>query len=269
MKNTPVFYTIVTFALLAICYLSSCKKIDVELPNNGGSDTTAVPDSSGIGLIGWYPFNSTGGEYSGTGNPSASIHDISSTPDRAGNLDGAYAFNGISSYISAGNGGSFCLNNTDFTINVWLKLASYGGANGSAIACKRGVGPGNGWMLSITNSSIKNLPVKPGLIAFIPGSTDVYSIDTTAIVLNKWYMITVMYNAAQKQCSTFINGKLDMVSNNIASPVANTTADLYVGRDNIANTSESYLFKGAIDDLRMYNRLLTLSELKKLLVAAY
>jgi hypothetical protein len=158
-----------------------------------------------------------------------------------------------------------CLNNTDFTINVWVKLASYGGANGSVILGKRGVGPNNGWVLSINNNSNSSV-LKPGLISFIPGSTDLYAIDTTAAPLNTWCMITAMYNNATKQCSIYLNGRLNSVTNNIVSPAAGTTSDVYIGRDNVANTSESYFLNGAVDDIRVYSRMVTVSELKKLML---
>jgi len=264
MKKTSDFPIIAIIVCLSIALFTGCAKIPVVTPDERGAGAAATeePDSSGMGLVVWYPFNDTGGEYSGNGNPGASVYDISSANGRNGDADGAYAFNGVSSYLRANNNSSMCLSNTDFTINVWVKPSSYGGANGSVIIGKRGVGPANGWVLSINNKS-NSAALKPGLVSFIPGSTDNYAIDTTALPLNRWSMITVMYNNAAQRCSIYLDGVLNSVTEHITAPAANTTADIYIGRDNVANTSESYFFNGSIDDLRVYNRVLTVSEIKK------
>ena len=100
---------------------------------------------------------------------------------------------------------------------------------------------------------------------FTPGSTDEYATDTTALKLNNWYMVTTMYNSSLKKCSIYINGVLNTVTENVAMPAAGNTADMYIGRDNISNYAQRFYFKGTIDDVRIYNRQLTNSELKKLM----
>jgi len=267
MKKATSTFPIVLLALLILGILSSCNKQQIFpslATTNLPGDTTSVPDSSFMGLFAWYPFNNTGGEFSGSGVSSASVYNISSTADRNGHTDEAYLFDGTDSYLKIADNPNLNLNGTDFTINIWIKLDNYGGPYGSAIIDKRGVGPANGWMLSVSNSATKNV-ASAGLVTFIPGSTDAFAVDTTVLSINTWYMITVMYNSAQKQCSMYINGVLNSVTN-INPPAASTIADIYIGRDNIADTSQSYFFKGSMDDLRIYTRTLSVSELKKLML---
>jgi len=57
------------------------------------------------------------------------------------------------------------------------------------------------------------------------------------------------------------NGVLDNVSNNIVD--VDTQAILYIGSDNPA-VSTTYGFRGDINDVRMYNRALPASQVKKL-----
>ncbi len=269
MKRTSTIYSIIILGLLGVVLFSACKKQAVLTPDgqnatdNSGGGGNVEPDSSWTDQMLWFPFNANTAEYSGTGNTTASLYDISSASDRFNTPDGAFAFNGVSSYIKATNFADACLANTDFTINVFVKPTSYGGPNGSIILGKRGIGPGNGWVLSINNTSNSTVS-KPGLVSFIPGSTDKYAIDSTAISLNQWVMITITYNHITQQCGIYLDGVLNTITNGIVSPAANTASDIYIGRDNPENTSESYFYKGTIDELRIYNRVLSVSELRKL-----
>jgi hypothetical protein len=265
MKTTLNIYSIAILAILGMGLFSSCKKAPLDIPAgaNGLSDTTSVPDSSFMGLLAWYPLSSSGFDYSGSGAGSAAVHNISSTTDRHGNPDGAFYFDGTTSYLKIIHNPILNFDNTDFTISIWMKMDSYGGPNGSALISKRGSGPENGWFLSVNNTAVTNSAARPGLVSFAPGSTDLFGIDTTSITLNRWYMVTTMYNSAQRKCFMYINGVLNSVTDNITAPTSASVADTYIGRDNVSNASESYYFKGSIDDIRIYNRMLTVSELKK------
>jgi hypothetical protein len=267
MKKLFNIFSIVVAIFISIGLFSSCKKTALDIPANlnGASDTTSVPDSSWIGLIAWYPLNTSGFDFSGTGAGTASVHNISSTIDRFGNPDAAFYFDGATSYLKIKHNHVLNLDSADFTITVWMKMDSYGGPNGSALISKRGPGPANGWFFSVNNTPVNNSFAKPGLLNFAPGSTDLFGIDTTALALNRWYMVTTMYNSTKKQCSLYINGVLNSVTNNIVAPSSSSIADMYIGRDNISNASESYYFKGSMDDIKIYNRMLTVSELKKAL----
>jgi len=271
MKKASGIFNIAMLLVVTLGIFSSCKKEAAFVPAGSGSsaasaaDSVAGPDSSLIGLVSFFKFDDNAYDYSGTGKPAAYLYSISSAFDRFGNQYGALYFNGLNSYLDEPSNPDHVLNNIDFTINVWVNLYSYGGAYGSVIAGKRGDGPGNGWILSITNNSAANT-VKPGVVSFVPGSTDHPAVDTTTVPLNKWCMITTTYAHAKKQCSIYINGVLSSVTNNVAAPAAGTTADLFIGRDNPSNKSQSYFFNGTMDDLRIYNRTISPSEIKKLVM---
>jgi hypothetical protein len=264
MKKLLNIFSITILVAIGTGLFSSCKKTAIDVPTNlnGASDTTAVPDSSYFYIKAYYPFNESGYDYSG-GSNNLSFSNISSVADRNGISDGAYYFNGVNSSAHA-NSPALNLSNISFTINVWINLESYGGAFGSAIVGKRGVGPGNGWMLSVTNA-VNGNATKSGLLCYMSGSTDKYAVDTTVIDLHKWCMVTVMYDNKLKKSSFYINGVLRNVVDNIKTPAAVVTADMYIARDNPLNTSEGYFFNGSMDDLRVYSRMITVSELRKLM----
>ncbi len=80
-------------------------------------------------------------------------------------------------------------------------------------------------------------------------------------------MITYAYNQSTKIMYVYINGVVDSFTASIVAPQATSTGDLYIGRDYPGSASTGYYLKGALDDLRIYGRLLNAAEIAKLYVA--
>lgn len=223
-------------------------------------------DSLKVGLILYFPFNNEGADSSGNGN-NGYVHNITSVPDRFGNPNSAYYFNGdTSSYILVKDNSQIRLANTDYTINLWVDI-NFNPNYGGIILTKRFYNDQGGIDFSVAKpNSIYPIgnPSPTGTIYYGPGGTFPGIYSTGVVSTNSWTMITLVYNYANHQLKLYRNGVLDNTSSqNIAS--VNSLADLYFGRDNPATGSgPDYNLRGSMDDIRIYNRGLSVSEINKL-----
>jgi len=216
-------------------------------------------DSLKTGLIAYYPLNNNGVDSSGHHYDAFEFNDLTAAADRNGNANSAYYFGGIDSYLAVKDISALVLFDTDYTLNAWIKLDRLSESNGSVILSKRTYGSPKGYDLSITGygSTISG----PGVVTFGPGGPYTNATGTKVIDTGRWHMVTVVYNVVKKQLSIFVDGELDNVSNNITS--VDTQAILYIGSDN-PSVSTTYGVQGAINDIRIYNRALPVSQLQKL-----
>ena len=257
MKKLNKLLLIAGTCLSIAFMLTSCDK--------AANNTVApqVVDSLKTGLIAYYPFDNSGADLSGNGNDGF-VYNITSTSDHNGKPNAAYHFDGTTSYILVKDNAALRLNNTDYTINCWEKQESYGATFGSVIACKRGAGNNNGWSYGVHGYTYNGGATVGQTTMQISGGTDIAAIGATSLNLNTWYMLTTVYNVKKQQISYYINGVLDNVANNIPSPVLTATSDMYIGTDNPATGTSGYFFKGSLDDMSMFNRALTATEIKKI-----
>jgi hypothetical protein len=219
-------------------------------------------DSLKVGLIAYYAFNNSGADSSGNGH-NGTLYDITSVPDRFGNTDGAYYFNGSnSSYISVPDASQLRLNNTDFTITLWVNLAVYNTSFGTNLISKRDAGVDEGYALSA--SGYENSAAPLGAYGFGPGGNYPGGTSLSTISAGQWTMITVVYSLAKQQLTFYKNGVFDGASaNDVVSPSATDNAVMYIGKDDPDNNT-SYYLQGSLDDIRIYGRALSTTQITQL-----
>jgi hypothetical protein len=210
-------------------------------------------------LIAYYPFNGTVADSSGNSNH-GTAYGLIAVSNRFGKANSAYQFNGYNSYIAVPDKQPLRLSNTNFTLSAWVKLDANNYSYGSMILNKHLTGVNNGWTWSITG--LASNPLSVGFFGPGGGSNNAYG--TKAIELTGWHMITSAYNAQTKQLSMYIDGVLDNVTQNVEAPNGNIETSLYIGRDNPTIDSSGYFFQGAMDEIRIYGRLLSSEEIQKL-----
>ncbi len=163
------------------------------------------------------------------------------------------------------------LSNTDFTLNTWVDLEAYNSSYGDEVLCKRGTGSTNGWNYGITGIlDQSNNGFALGVTSWqVSGGTDPLALGVKVITLNQWHMLTTVYSFSKKQLSYYIDGVLDKIATNIPSPAATTTADLYIGQDSQTSGNTAYYVKGKMDDIRIYNRAISVAQIQKLYSLPY
>ncbi|WP_164905440.1 RCC1 domain-containing protein [Flavobacterium sufflavum] len=221
---------------------SSRTTVDVTVTNQ---IPTYVPTS---GLLAYYPFNTNANDASGNGYNGVASGAVLTT-DRYGKTNSAYSFDGISSYIDA-TIATIPQNNSPRTISGWFKTNSfnYSESNYNTIF--------NYGNLSTTQRFALSLYSK-GYLDFISSSN--FSNNDLGIqnnyLDNTWHFITITYDGTKVSLfvdGNYVNGK------NITLNTINK--NLRIGKRIDGDTNNEY-FKGLIDDIGIWNRVLTTNEI--------
>ena len=250
-------------AIISLFGITSCKKSNSDNPASlkstpkfsDKSFSAYVPGSLANGLIAYWPMDNSANDMSGNGN-NGTLNNVTSVADRFGNANSAYHFNGTSSYISVPDAPSLRLNGTDFTLTAWVKLDGYWNTNGNSdILCKRVPGMANGgWGMSIGSNNV----------FYGPGGGSTNAMASTTINTGTWYMATSVYSSATQQLSIYVNGTLVNTTSGILSPNSAISALLYIGSDDQVPGNSGYFFDGSMDDVRIYGRAISSTEVQQL-----
>ncbi len=204
------------------------------------------------GLIAWYPFNGNANDSSGHNNNGV-ITGAIPTADRFGHQGKALLFNGNNQYVSVANN----VWSDSLTLSAWINANDFGSTNpqtaGRVIIFKApNTGYNCDYSLSVGYDQNSQARVS---FNFGQGSTQYTSI-TGNIVLqtNQWYLVTA--TRANGISKIYINGVMDVSTTYSYTPY-NQNFNLLLGMSVNANQS----FSGALDELRIYNRALSVQEI--------
>lgn len=215
------------------------------------------PDSLLVGLIAYYPFNNNTLVDESGNNNHGTAHNVFPTTDRNNKAESAYQFNGTSSHITINDTEALRLNNTDFTLNMWVKLDSYIEASGSSLLSKNAGPYQQGWNCSIVGTTNQDGASPGNLFYNVSGGTDPFAAGNMVIDTASWHMLTITYELGKKEISLYLDGVLDSHVREIPTPNPNTSAKLHIGNNSLLDINEwanPYFFHGKIDDIRIYNR---------------
>src|SRR5882724_9390992 len=205
------------------------------------------------GLMAAYGFN----EGSGATVGDASGHGINgnifgATWTTGGRYGNALSFNGSSSYVDMGNPALLQITGS-MTWSAWVKAAANPPNDGQIVAKSDST---SGWQLKTspdTGSHTFGVAVSGGTNAFAQR----YS--TTVRSLNVWYHVAGVYNSTARTLDIYVNGVRDngVLTGTIPASQVNSVVNVNIGR-----RSGGYYFNGIIDDVRIYNRVLSQAEIQ-------
>ena len=217
----------------------------------GDSVTLSVSNSGPLsgtlnqGLVGWWPFNGNANDESGNGN-NGTVNGAVLSADRFGSSNSAFIFDGVNDQISVGNSSS--LSFSSFTISCWVNKDNqtiY--LPGIISKCS----PTNqGWYLATTANQNHNLIWQGG------GTSGYWGCASSPLNALDWIYLAAVYSPTSVKL--FVNGVL-IDSNSTQSGLINTTYPLTFGYKN----GDSF-FGGQIDDIGIWNRVLTNNEILSL-----
>lgn len=201
------------------------------------------------GLISYYPFTNDAKDAMGKndGTPYNATLELES---RCG--DNAYYFNGGDAYIDCGNDRSLNYNFSSFTIAAWVMPSEIVHNELSTIAAKWGFNERRDQFGLWINPTYKIVA------AFsTPGVMEEGVFSKTSIEPDKWYHIVTTWNK-YGEIKIYINGSLDQVGRQNGRGI-NTRSDLSlkIGRQLVR---KNRAYKGYIDEMRIYGRALSDSE---------
>jgi len=227
---------------------------DVRIYNNAltAAQVRELAVQVPTGLVARYDFNGDSTDVSGFGNDLANNGaTYNASGGRFGTNDGAYTF--ANAWLNTTTNLGFPTANGARTICAWFKASgTYGAFNG---VVTYGGSATDTIGLNITDSKTASLYLSYG------GTTPVTSFSQA----NTWNMACAVNlgTAPTGSMQFYYNGNLINTATMAASTVMNTTNPiLYIG--NLGAASNYNPFDGTIDDVRVYNRALTASEIQAL-----
>jgi hypothetical protein len=206
------------------------------------------------GLVGWWPFNGNANDESGNGN-NGTVHGASLSPDRFGNSNKAFYFNGIDNFIACTDQG-LPFGNSARSISVWINSSIYPLNNSTNNQSVLSYGT-NG--LDIINEGIE--------ILFWRNSSNVNYLRFAGIGndletqisynLNTWYHIVATFDGLVAKLY-FNSVQIDSGSYQLWNTISN-------GLVKFGTTIvPSFYFNGNLDDIGIWNQALTQQEISDL-----
>ena len=212
-----------------------------------GVSAFAMAASLSDGLVAYWPFDGNANDISGNGN-NGSIHGATLTTDRHGDVESAMYF-GSGNYIEVANSSSLNSIGSAITIAAWVKISNWHttGQRWAALLSK-----GNyQYCFNLTpDDTSYGTEVGNGVKADFTGAS----------LLGKWVHVAVSYGS-DKVCRSYINGHLYKSKSCPSGSFPVSNASLIIGKH---PPQALEYFIGAMDDLFIYNRALSASEIRAL-----
>ncbi len=241
MKNRPIVYAM----CLLIGFISGCGG-----ESGGDSATVTATAVGGSPLIAAYSFDETTGS-SATNSASdkyqGAVIGASRVPGKVGNaLQFGAPSARVNIYTFYGDGQHMSFSNDTISIGAWIKADTMTLGTYSHIA-------GNGY----GGSETFRLQLNTDKIEFLLNDGSSYSTIITSaqqLLPSTWYHVMVTYDGTTAKL--YINGGLDK-SVTISFHFDKIWNTIYVGARPDQNYSYTYQFHGIIDELKLFNSILS------------
>jgi len=223
---------------------------DPNMSNNSASKTTTVTPTSCTavpsGAVAWYRAESNGVDSTGPNFATANGGVTFGT----GEVGQAFGLNGTTAYVSAPDNAS--LHPTSLTVEGWFKIV---GTTGTRILASKAIGSG------VENSFLVFIDTDGTLGAGVgdAASTDILN-TTTAPTTGVWHHFAYVYDSAGTAQALYLDGALVNAATT-SKVIAYDTNPLLIGVQSDNSTLTSF-FSGGIDELTIYNRALSATEIQ-------
>jgi len=217
--------------------------------NSSDASNISVFSDFDNSLVSWWRFENNAVDYTGRNNGTI-VGGVTNTSGKMGN---AYGFDGTNNYIDIGKN---VITTTSFTVSGWAKnLGIPGGA----------VKQGN--LFEQRDDSIGNNKVAIAIYAYYNSTNSAFQIRSssgsnqqlyTPLHSNTWDYYSLTVNSTY--ISFYINGVLAVgVANTQAGDYVTSTDYIDIGRSRFSAANQGW-FNGSIDDVMIFNRSLSASE---------
>jgi len=249
------------FAFYAADSASECAVYwDIRHPGYAMSIFGSTEDTLSSGLVGYWNFDD------GTGSDSLSDSSVynnigtltnmdSATDWVSGKVGGALSFDGTDDYVSFNSDSGLDIVGS-VSISAWFKKSISGG-DMKLVSKQKAGGGGGGYKLSIFADTVEFEIRDEDDVSYLnrgaPG----------AITINKdqWYHVVGIYSDAGDYIKTYVNGTLDR-NVSVDGVLSQSDGLLRIGKERQPNPWG--YFNGEIDEVRIYNRVLSEQEISML-----
>ncbi|MBU2644620.1 hypothetical protein KKI24_07930 [bacterium] len=217
-----------------------------------GVNAIAAAASLSTGLAAYYPISGNASDGSGQGYH-GEVYNATATTDRKGTADQAYLFNsgdGDNDYIEIDNAVT-----ENFTIAFWFSSTQSAGAATNWY-------DGRGLVDAKTGSGQNDFGVAlgAGKVMFGTGNPDTTIVSPSSYNNGEWYHVTAVRTKATGSLKLYIQAS-QVASGTGSTNTLNAPTQMRIAGSPQYNT---VFFDGKMDDVRIYNRVLNLTEIQKL-----
>ena len=222
-----------------------------DYSNVATATASGPPPSSG--LVAAYGFSEGSGttttDATGKGHTGTLV---GATWTATGKFGKGLSFNGSSGYVDLGNAADLQITGS-MTWSAWIFATANPADDGQIIAKSNGTG----WQFK---TSPDTGPHTFGVGVSPSSSSLTQRYSKTVRQLSTWYHVAGVYNAATKTLDIYVNGVLDngTLRGTIPGSQYNNAGERVV----IGRRTGGYYFQGTIDEVRLYNRALSQSEIQ-------
>jgi hypothetical protein len=214
--------------------------------DTSGNETTSASVSVTVdptGLVAAYGFEEGGGatvnDASGKGNP-GTIRDATRVAGRAGQ---GLNFDGVNDWVTVNDAASLDMTNA-ITLETWVRPATV--SSWQTVAVKE---QATGLVYGLYANTDSN---RPSAHVFTTSETDVRG--PAALAANTWTHLAMTYDGATLRL--YANG-VQVATRAVSGSMINSTGALRLG----GNTVWGEFFRGVLDEVRVYRRVLTAAEI--------
>jgi serine protease inhibitor len=247
----------ITASAATICS-GTAVTLTASTPATPIANNCTLPTNLQNGLVGYWPFCGNANDVSGNGN-NGTVNGATLTDDRFGNANSAYSFDGVNDYIE-GIQSNFPLGSSQRSISGWINMQNlplnytqsllsygYGGPNpGTSQNMASGL-----WIFNTMDN-----------LCFWGSFNDHYGSYT--FNGNSWYFVTATVNEVGIS-KLYVNG-INIGTANLGSLNTILNSGVFrIGKStHTSNNGLAGFVSGVLDDLSVYNRVLTQSEITQL-----
>jgi hypothetical protein len=229
----------------------------------GPGGTTAGPvwsftTTADLNLVSWWKFDETSGTtaYDSAGTNNGTVYGAAWT---TGKIGGALSFDGINDYVNLGDL-DVIVGSNPFTIAGWVNPNLISGSNREILAKASG-----------TNSNQNQVSIRLTSAGKFQGGFSNGSVTgntitgASTIPLSTWSFLVFSWDGTTNPAGMklYVNGALDATRQSTCSSIQNLNYPAFIGAYSNAGSPLNY-FSGLIDDVRIYNRVLSASEILQL-----
>lgn len=213
------------------------------------------------GLMGWYPADGNANDISGNSNHGTLENGATFA---AGQVGQAFSFDGINDFVQLPAGVS--LEPDSITVEGWINPQTPTGTDSQYIYSARVPLITESFSVGISSSGAFGVEIST---TFSPFTGSVFATAANTIQFGTFQHVALSYNADNGTLAAYINGS-EVPLNHIQGPSGvsgglRKNVDHFIGRRQSSDTSEgpsaAAHFRGSIDELSIYNRALSGSEI--------
>ena len=247
-----------TFSYTAANAIGGTKATVVTVTVTGGSSTGGGGSTTtglGAGLVAYYKFEGNADDSAGSNNGTA-LNGVTYVPSRVvnnSNFGSAASFNGRNQAITVPHNASLNIG-TALTVSLWVNTTNpLAAGGGSRLLEKQTYGVADGWNFDTYDISRQSRNV-------VRLNASTVGANSTPFNPGVWQHLAFVYNNGT--VTFYVNGNAAGTAQ--VGTLPNNTLPLFIGGPRNSPLSTPEYFSGLMDEVRIYNRILTIGEIQNL-----